>query len=465
MPAGGDEAVRTVSYQGGRDSSSGGLVFRAKREDPVPSEPSEKIAIPPTVVGEHTPAPYAGAESQFGADWCGDACSPDCTASSCFASCCETDGHGGRPGSFWVTGEYLLWGIKDSRFPVLVSASPVAVPMAGIVTTPGTVPVLGGNTPVDNETMSGGRFSLGFWLDSCQTYGVEAGFFWLGRRGNHFLDSSPGIPVVARPFLDVTRGVPFENAEIVASPNVLAGTVRVNTTSSLWGGDLNFRKHLLDGGICGYCYRGDLLAGIRYLELQEGLTITENLVVQPGANVPRLLTATGPATIGVMDQFRTTNQFLGGQIGFDGEMTHARWFLGLNGKLALGNMRETVDVRGATNISVPAINVVTTAPGGLLVQQSNMGRRSREQFALVPELGLKVGYNVTDHLRLFLGYNFLYMSSVARPGDQIDRAVNTSQLPTIIGAGTLMGSNHPGPIIRGTDFWAQGVSFGAELRY
>jgi hypothetical protein len=460
-----DANLRTTVSGGGQPDCSGAVVFRAKREDaiqPVPMGPAERIGPVPTPVGNKG---SSGVTSHFGDDCCTpDCCAPDCCTARCgpcdFACCGSACG---RPSRFWITGEYLLWGIKDSLYPPLVTASPVAVPGAGLITTPGTATVLGGTTPVNNEEMSGARFGIGFWLDPCRTCGLETSFFWLGRRSNSFFAASPGLPVLARPFLDVTTGVPFENAQLVASPGVLSGSVRVATTTSLWGGDIDLRKHLLDGSVCGWCYCLDVLGGFRFLELQESVTITENLAILPGANVPRLLTATGPATIGVLDRFQTTNQFYGGQVGFEGELIRGRWFLGLNTKLGLGNMHESVNVVGATAITVPSISVATFAPGGLLTQQSNIGRRNRDQFAFVPEIGLKVGYNVSDHLRVFVGYNFLYLSTVVRPGDQIDRAVNTAQLPTIIGAGTA--ASRPALTLRGNDFWAQGLTVGAELRY
>jgi hypothetical protein len=459
--------VRTVGYTD-QAGSGGPPVYRAKPEEwvaPTPTGPGEKIGAPPTPVGNGQPNyGYDGVGSQFGIDGCPDLCAPGCGGKSVFA-CCGLDGCCARPSHFWVSAEYLFWGIKDDHFPPLVTASAADVPMAGIVGTPGTVVALGGNGPFENQGVSGGRLTVGGWLDACRTCGLEASAFWLGTNNNGFLAASSGLPVLARPFLDVSQGAPFANAELVASPGVLAGLVHVSESTSLWGADLNFRRHLCDGAICCWCYKADLLLGIRYIGLDETLGITESLAVQPGASVPRLLIATGPANILVFDQFKTNNQFYGGQIGFDTELDRGRWFVGLNTKLGLGAMHETVNATGLTTISVPAIGVTTTAPGGLLVQPTNFGLASRDRFAFVPEVGLKAGYNLTDRLRVFVSYNFLYLSSVLRPGDQVNPFVNTSQLPTIVGPGTLRGTPQPSVLLKGTDFWAQGVTIGAELRY
>src|SRR5262249_15174735 len=82
----------------------------------------------------------------------------------------------------------------------------------------------------------------------------------------------------------------------------------------------------------------------------------------------------------------------------------------------LGSTAEVVDVAGSTVIAPPG-QVPTVGNGGLLAQPTNSGHFSRDQFAVVPEVGINVGYQVTEHLRAFVGYSFLYWSNVARPGD------------------------------------------------
>jgi len=103
--------------------------------------------------------------------------------------------------------------------------------------------------------------------------------------------------------------------------------------------------------------------------------------------------------------------------------------------------------------------------GGVLALPSNSGHFSRDRFAVVPEIDINIGYQVTDHLRAFVGYSFLYSSNVVRPGDIIDRTVNLTQLPSNLGPGSLTGPARPMIIVRDTEFWAQGMNFGLEFRY
>jgi hypothetical protein len=201
-----------------------------------------------------------------------------------------------------------------------------------------------------------------------------------------------------------------------------------------------------------------LLVGYRYLDLEESLQIREALT----ALVPVTSSAIGDKVM-VTDRFGTRNQFDGGQIGVDGEWFFGRWSVGGFTKVALGNVHETVSIMGNT-VFQPVGMVPFTQPGGFLAQGSNIGTFHQNRFAVVPEVGVKVGYRVTDWCRAFVGYNFLYMSDVMRPGDQIDLRLNTAQIPRI---GQPQALPIPPPVIpfRHTDFWAQGVNFGFQFTW
>ena len=164
------------------------------------------------------------------------------------------------------------------------------------------------------------------------------------------------------------------------------------------------------------------------------------------------------------DSFRTRNQFYGGQVGLQYEIRKGRWYVDALGKVALGSTHQTVTIDGSTTF-IPANSTAIVQPGGLLAQRTNIGHYSQNRFSVVPEVGLKLGYQLKPALRIFIGYNFLYWNNVVRPGDQIDRMVNTSQLPSIFGPGQLVGPARPNFSFRQTDFWTHGVSFGLEWRF
>src|SRR5206468_137633 len=182
----------------------------------------------------------------------------------------------------------------------------------------------------------------------------------------------------------------------------------------------------------------------RFFGLDEHLGIGEGLMVPGGAG------ALGGSTIAVQDAFGTHNFFAGGQTGLEIGWRRGRWSLDLLGKVALGNTHEELNISGSTQFAVPGLPLAVQ-PGGLYTLPSNIGHYSRDRFAVVPELGVVVGVQITRSVRAIVGYTFLYNSAVLRPGNQIDRGINVSQLPSQVGPGTLVGGARPTPILHGSD--------------
>jgi hypothetical protein len=164
--------------------------------------------------------------------------------------------------------------MRGAALPPLVTTSPPGTPVgqAGVLGTPGAV-VLFGDNHVNNDARSGFRVTLGGWLNEQQTLGLEGSFFMLKRLATGFTVSSPGSPILARPFVDATTGLPA--AELVAFPGTLSGTVRAAESSTgLLGAGALLRCNLC----CGCGYRVDAGGGYRYLRFTDGLSVTEDLV-------------------------------------------------------------------------------------------------------------------------------------------------------------------------------------------
>jgi hypothetical protein len=393
----------------------------------------------------------------------------------------------GPPSCFWVRGEYLLWWIKDGQVPALITTGvPGATALPGVLGQPDTT-VLFGGSDVDDHLHEGGRISGGFWLNNCHSIGLEGSYFFLGSRSARFDDVSNGAlgsALIARPFFDVISGIP--NAQLVAFPGIAGGEIHLSSPSRLQGAELNLlcnpcgtpccdacadqggcsgdsAKHNTHGNTCCGCnYWVSLLSGVRYLQLDEGLDITESSRVNPA--LPAGSPLFGGSTISIADQFDTHNYFYGAQIGAQVEFCCGRVFVDLLGKVALGVTHEVVDIHGATAITSPDGTTVVT-PAGFLASASNGGHFSRDRFAVLPELGINVGYQITTHLRAFVGYTFLYWSSVVRPGDQVDVGLSGTQLPTDTRFNPQAGPARPAVPLRESDFWAQGINFGLEFRY
>jgi hypothetical protein len=102
-----------------------------------------------------------------------------------------------------------------------------------------------------------------------------------------------------------------------------------------------------------------------------------------------------------------------------------------------------------------------TNAGGLLALPSNMGIYSESEFSFVPQVSMDLKCKIDCHLELSCGYSLLYWSDVARPGDQIDRSLNLSQLPP----GPLVGPERPVFNFNFTEVWMHGLHCGLEYRY
>jgi hypothetical protein len=353
---------------------------------------------------------------------------------------------------FWLGADYLLWAMKGGRLPPLVTTSPPN--SLGILGQPGTS-ILIGDTDTNRGAFSGGHFVAGVWLDDDQNFGFEGTYFFLAERSVNFTANSTGSPnsaALARPFFNILTNQ--EDSEVLALPGQQPASIRVSATTSLQGAEATGVVGLCSGD----CFRLEMLIGFRYLELDDKLGIAEQVAFLPNAPV------NAGSIINQVDQFDVGNRYYGGQLGLRAEWCYHGFLFGALGKLAFGANEEIIDIAGASRFAPPMGTPLISA-GGLLAQPSNIGRFTHSQFAVVPELGVHVGYQFGRHVRLFAGYTFLYWSDVVRSGDQIDRGLNATQTPVVQPAGPLLGPARPAIFFHQTDFWAQGGTFGLELRY
>jgi uncharacterized low-complexity protein len=404
-----------------------------------------------------------GANAGCGPNGCGPTGAANCNNGSagCEAQC-------GADERLWVSVEFLEWWTKGMGSPALVTGSPPGTPLAaaGVLGAAGTV-VLAGDGKFNSDNAPGFRLRTGFWIDSANACGVEGSYFFLGRRSDdhtHFATTT--IPIMARPFFDaapaaLVGGAPTPSSVVVTFPGLASGIVTTNADTEFYGFDANFRKNC----VCSGDHRIDFVAGYRYLRLNDTLQINENVsgVAMGGGLIPfgtQSFALPFGSSIFAQDRFDTRNDFNGGQVGFVSEWRSGRLVLGARGLIAVGNTHKEASVSGSTAAAIPGIGAAQTFTG-VLAQPTNIGNYERNEFAYVPEGSVTVGLQVTDGFRVFLGYTFIYWSNVWRAGDQVDLTINTTQL----GTGPLIGAPRPQFPAKDSDFWAQGVSAGLELRY
>jgi len=351
---------------------------------------------------------------------------------------------------FWEKAEYLYWQIESMPEP------------APLITT-GTNPVLGGDGTIvllggrdfKMEPRQGGRFAAGCWFDDCYIYSAEASYMFLGRDSKTQKIKSKGFigsPLLAFPYINAENSQ--ESIANISLPGVFSGTAILKATNYMQGAELNGMMRL------DYCEEIDLevLAGFRYWNFYEAMSFeTNSPFITPPIDVFK-----------TKDKFNAHNSFYGAQLGMTAQYQRNCLLLKVKGKLALGAMCEDIDIHGKlfTN-DFNGFGSVQSFPAGYLGMPTNNGPHSCTRFAVIPEINIDLGYQVTCLIKVQIGYTFLYVSNVLRAGNQIDRTINTTQAPAISGIAStaVVGVKRPKPLLKASDLWAQGLNIGLIFEF
>lgn len=408
---------------------------------------------------------YPGEEVYGGPEFGGEAMadgSCDGMGGACKAGCRNCRGRSWRPclticlpEDGWVNFDYLGWFPLSTTLPPLVTTSVgsgVSANDAGVLGRPATRILYGGQDVLD-DSPSGGRLQVGLWLDPCHRWSLVGDYFELNSQSDSFNATSDGSSILARPFFNVLIGA--EDAQLIGYPQLANGEISIDVESSLVGGGFSIRRQTNSFSGKGWTLvgdhrqpvvsRADFLMGYRYLQLDESIMINEKL---NELAAPR-------ARYEITDSFEAINQFNGWDLGFTYRRDRGAWSLDILGKMALGVTHQEIEIAGTT-----AVNGVASG-GGVLAQTSNIGTHSRDTFTVLPELGMNLGYGLTDHLRVKAGYTLIFWSNVLRPADQIDLDVNPNLFPPAIPGGAA----RPDFVFRDSDFWVQGMNFGGEFTW
>jgi hypothetical protein len=347
--------------------------------------------------------------------------------------------------AFWVGAEALVWWMKGEPLPIpLITTGPSSQGAnAGGLGMPGTVSL---NQPLNFNAEGGVRLFAGGWFDQGHVFGMDGSLFVLGNPGASFGAndrSGNGTFVINEPVSGLT-------STQVSAPGVGTGNAFVNVNSQFWGLETNLMLNVLRGG----GWTVNLIGGFRYLQLDEWMSITGNSTIfndttfMDGFGNP-LVTAPAGSGVTTIDQFNTHNQFYGGQIGARFRYNMGRWSIDGSGSLAIGATHESVDINGTT-IVYPVNGTPVPLTGGNYATLQ-IGRYSQDRFAVAPEARLNLGYQFTPWLRGTIGYDFLFLSSVLRPGNQIDNVYD--------------GVSHPMVPMKTSTYWSQGLNVGLQFNW
>jgi hypothetical protein len=402
-------------------------------------------------------------------------------------------GYGAAP-HWWLSGDYLLWFAKGQpvNFPLLTTSAPN---QAGFLNFPSTIQLV----PADDlsyNAINGFRLNGGFFGDADRRFGLDVTGFYTQRKTNEqFFTVSPqgpgvvnvGLPLLARPFIDTTTG---SRSLVVANLGLGVGSAHISTSTQTWGIEAAavwnlYRSEPTDKFWCSL----NFTAGYKFMELQEDMLIESLTTLNAVRAIPifrpgpfgvgvlvgfRVIpvpfpvggTFTGaPASVQVTDRFTATNRFNGATFGLQHEMRYGMFSLTTIAKIGLGNMHQVLEIQGSTAFANPATGLAGSSYGGLFANSTNIGSFNNDEFAVIPELTMNLGINLTRRLSMFVGYNLLYVNKVARPGAQINPVVDASTVPlspTYGATGQVPGTRL---LFVQDDFWLQGANFGFTFKY
>ncbi len=268
------------------------------------------------------------------------------------------------------------------------------------------------------------------------------------RRRLFTSDATTGNQSLAIPFFNTSLGQP--DAYLVGfdagNLGINTGTITIGSKLDLIGADAYLRTALMKSG----GFRTDFVAGYLFTRLDDNLSIATRILDNTTNGIQN------GTVISTTDTFSTSNTFHGENIGLLAESTHGPWFLSTGAKFGLGNMQQEANVAGAY-VEVPPAGATVTDGRGLFAQRSNIGNQTRNVFAFIPQIDLKLGYQIRCNLRFDVGYSLLYFSNVALAGNQID--------PNIDIANILQVPATPGPRFVDDSLILHGVNLGLTYTY
>lgn len=338
----------------------------------------------------------------------------------------------------WASFEYLLWWRRGQNFPALVTTSPPGTARGDAGVLPDAT-VLFADETIGEEARPGGRVSIGAWLNDCRTCGVEGRFFALGDERITFAADSATFPILARPFRDPVSMT--QEATLLAFPNFTGpGNVNITGNSNVLGGDFLYRCQVAQS----FTTKMDFLVGYQFSRVDEDFNIDS---LTTAINVPGIDAGT---TFTTSEQFLTRNEFHAAQIGLAAAYVNCNWQVDLLAKIGFGNMRQVVTIDGQTTIVTPEPGSTTSTTFGPLAGEANSGRHVNNEFAVSPELGINCRYSLTECLDVSFGYSFIYWSSLAQAGKQIDSMLNDPP---------------PAFSLNSDSYWVHGLNAGASFRF
>ena len=269
--------------------------------------------------------------------------------------------------------------------------------------------------------------------------------------------NTAGIPVLARPFIDIAGGA---RAGDPVRPELrgrrACGSKHrppdVSASSRSGCGTCTGPNRGASG-----CWSVDFLAGYKFLQVRENLIIDSFTQFDTAIALPIFagravrsvapdhghragpgalggVIVGGPAVVQIRDQFRVTNRFNGGVIGLEVEGRYGMFTSSLPPRPRSATCTSGWRSSGPARSSIPACSPARRPPSGsprasaatagrwaaCWPTRATSARSCNDRFTVIPEVGGTSGIALTRGLTGYIGVNFIYIPDVIRPGEAVN---------------------------------------------
>ncbi|MCR9295823.1 MAG: BBP7 family outer membrane beta-barrel protein [bacterium] len=354
-----------------------------------------------------------------------------------------------------IRAEVPLYWRRDQGAPPLITTSPAGTDadLAGELGR-ATTDIIYGNGVLFDEATAGIRLTFSTWLTPDHCNALMFRYWNAGQLSESAQFNSSSFPILARPFFDTepeNAADQTQDAQLIAFPDELVGSMRVDNDSRVDGLELTFRRQLYQDRF----NRLDWMTGYQHVRIEERLTIFSNSSVIGDA--PGLQ----GASIAVTDMFETDNEFHGFFYGLMNTRRVACLKIESMFRLGMGNLRRTVDIAGRTTTTSDGVSA--TQNQGLLARNTNSIPFMDDTFIVIPEVGLNLAYQIRPGLDFNVGYNYMLIPKVGQAAQQIDFN-GGNRLPVNL-SDPLVGDLDPSLSFEERKYWLHSLGLGLQWNY
>jgi len=328
--------------------------------------------------------------------------------------------------------EYLVWTIRETPLQKFAASVPFVFTVRdqAILGVVNVVPAGLGELKGEDLTRNGARLVLGYAVSD--EMAVELDYFQLERR-----NFGIGFAGEGRISIAVSNGDGGTQTLNFITDVAGAAVERID----LWGVELDAWKRCMVVG----CFSLDWMCGVRYVNLAETAGTVGSVSISPASDNP-VNVGLLPATFPLATVVSTSNHAYIGQVGVRGKVDFGSCFLAGWLKGGAGAVDEEAKLLASG-----------TVPGS--------NSTSRTQMELLGEWNLQAGWHICPCVTATVGYNFLYLKNVVRPGNALSVTGAAISLSTIDLGGSTSFPTRSGERIHDDKFFAHGWTFGLEFCY